>query len=124
MAVLEVIQKAFAFLKKTASYALYRELSKENERLQKDVEQLNQIILDDKNMHYDPDKQAFFHNKEDGITDGPYCPVCWQRDRKKVFLKDFGVLRYKCSVCQSVSEDVRYRSYITAKERENSPRII
>jgi hypothetical protein len=46
--------------------------------------------------------QNYFYR--DGQTDGPYCPVCWQRDGKAVLLpasKDYptGHERY-CQVCQ------------------------
>jgi hypothetical protein len=49
-------------------------------------------------MAYNKDENAYYQAKANGDKDGPFCPKCWEKDRKTARFHQFG-LDIKCNVC-------------------------
>lgn len=57
------------------------ELKEENQNLK---EKLSKILA--KNLHFE--NCVYWDINQEGIKDGPYCPVCWDKDKKLVRLPE------------------------------------
>jgi hypothetical protein len=61
-------------------------------------------MLDPKEMKYDKNGGVYFDN----TGDGPFCPVCWDKDGKRVHLTRQGVRgNYLCVVHQTWFEQAK-----------------
>lgn len=47
------------------------------------------------------ENNAYFQVKKDGTKEGPYCPVCWGGDSKKIRMRDCGRGHFHCDRCKA-----------------------
>ena len=76
------------------------ELQQDNLRLQKEVTELKRSSDVDRTMVVRPPFN-YYYQEGDPI---PFCPTCWERDRKRIHLPESepwsGGIRRDCRVCQ------------------------
>ncbi len=83
------------------------ELREENQKLKEKLLEKNKNNLIFENG-------AYFEIKEDGSKEGPFCSVCWERERKLIHLKEYGLggyavgdqfvdfgSEYRCPICKA-----------------------
>ncbi len=54
------------------------------------------------NMHWDGTK---YWKHDNDLTDGPFCPACFDKDGKPIRLQDFGEGHWYCAVCKDNFHD-------------------
>ena len=59
--------------------------------LREENQQLKEKLLEKENKNIIFEKGAYFEAKEDGTKDGPFCSVCWDKDKQKIRLKKVNV---------------------------------
>ena len=75
------------------------ELKEENQNLKEELSKIQDIDLIFENCVY-------WKINQDGVKDGPFCPVCWDKDKKLVRLPEivdavgYGPIR-SCYVCNN-----------------------
>lgn len=57
-----------------------------------------------------PDREVYWWTK-DGKRDGPYCKVCWHRDRKRTQLMSMASQgSYECAICKGSFHSSEYKA--------------
>lgn len=78
-----------------------QDMQQENYEMKKQLQELrdNNDLVNE--MEASEDKRSFYRNCN-GNRLGPYCPVCWQRDRRLVFLHQGGYnyIDLVCPICK------------------------
>ncbi|XOQ44285.1 MAG: hypothetical protein ACFWTN_07585 [Clostridium sp.] len=106
----DAVKDAISVAKKAGDIGLYeklldlqqamRDMQQENNELREQLKSLQDSINLENEMEPDYDNKMFFrkHNNE---KIGPYCPVCWQRDKKLCLLQHGGYhdIDLVCPVC-------------------------
>lgn len=95
------------------------ELQNENRDLKDENTELQRTLAKKKNMIYDSKNGYFVEIKEDGKEEGKFCPKCWQKDDKAVYLETY---RHdlKCTVCGNVVGDKNHQASMKAIMEMNS----
>jgi hypothetical protein len=107
----DVAKDALSVAQKAGNIELYQNLlnlehdmqdmQQENYELKKQLQEIQDSNNLENEMEVSEDKKSFFRNHNDEKS-GPYCPVCWQKDKKLSFLthggyKDIDLI---CPICQ------------------------
>ncbi len=92
----EVAKDAISVAQEAGNIDLYQKLldlehdmqdmQQENYELKKQLQELRDNHSLESEMEVSLDKRTFFRN-HDGKKTGPYCAVCWQKDKKLTFLQ-------------------------------------
>lgn len=114
MDILETIKSAADIAKKISNLELqqqlidiqadFQRLQNENYELKKTNDELTRKLEEKKAMQYNTDDHLYYHKREDGSAEGPYCPLCWEKDNMVIHLQPFG-LDKKCLKCGHVFGD-------------------
>lgn len=56
--------------------------------LREENHQLKEKLLEKENKNIIFEKGAYFELKQDGTKEGPFCSVCWDKDKKLIRLKE------------------------------------
>lgn len=56
--------------------------------LERENHQLKEKLLEKENKNIVFENGAYFELKQDGTKDGPFCSVCWEKDKKLIRLKE------------------------------------
>lgn len=80
-----------------------QDMQQENLELKRKNEELQAIIKKDKSMKYDHEESCYYEHLQDGNKEGPYCPICWEKDRIGIHLEpDSGSYKWYCKSCKNV----------------------
>jgi ketosteroid isomerase-like protein len=82
------------------------ELQEENQDLRKKVRELEEDLAIKGNLKFEV---PYYWLEKEGKKDGPYCQVCYDKERKLIRLQQWGDGRWKCFPCTSVYHDSSYR---------------
>ncbi|MDD4594715.1 MAG: hypothetical protein PHY33_06360 [Methanobacteriaceae archaeon] len=72
----------------------------ENKSLKERIRELeNNLNIEEKLLFKD---NAYYLEQKDKEPDGPFCSVCWDRDKKLIRLHFDSGTRYDCNVCKTI----------------------
>jgi hypothetical protein len=81
------------------------ELQEENLKLREGIKQLEGELTLAKDLTFEPNTGLYWLSKLDSSRDGPYCSVCYDKEKKLVRLHDGrdrpGASRWLCLICGS-----------------------
>jgi hypothetical protein len=78
------------------------DLQEENSKLRELNKNFGSLDKFEKSLIYE--KGAYYSADGKGIKEGPFCPVCWGGDKKKIRMRDTGMGHY-CDRCKASAEE-------------------
>lgn len=75
------------------------DLQQENAKLKEDNKILKSLEKFERSLVYE--NNAYYFVNDDGTKEGPYCPVCWGGDGKKIRMRDLDNDYFYCDRCKA-----------------------
>lgn len=106
----DVAKDAISVAQKAGDIDLYKKLldlehdmqdmQHENDELREQLKDLHDSMDLENEMEVSEDKKLFYRNHQ-GEMAGPYCPVCWQKDKRLSYLQHGGYkgIDLVCPIC-------------------------
>ena len=116
MGIYEQIKDCANLIQKADNIELYRQildiqkesldLIEENRGLKNKVKELEEKLKEKENVVYLED--AYYLKKDNGEFDGPYCRVCWDKDKKLIRMSkgDYSIGEASCNICHFIARTI------------------
>lgn len=109
MGAYEAIKDAAKLAQKADNVELYErlldaqrealEMQEELRAVRREIEELRRQEELEEGLDFD--EGIYWLDGEDGERGGPYCQLCWDRDRDLIRLQDYGKGRFYCFGCEN-----------------------
>lgn len=114
VAIKELISLITRIGEETNNLALQKailELDKKNYKLEKELHELKKELDKKETFNMQYDSNCYWNKKENGNVEGPYCSICWDKDKNAIRLTQNSTMDKRFFICGNCKNEFYVKNY-------------